>query len=95
MVVHASAASRCRIPGAQSTTVYYGGLVLKRVKWALNHGNYIDANTGLEYWVSGPKRNGQDRHWAGGGPVRIDSDVVDEYWRDVRRCDVPDNPFVT
>jgi hypothetical protein len=56
--------------------------------------NYIDINTGLEYWVSGPKRNGQDRHWAGGGEVRVDPDVVDEYWRDIRQCDPPKNPFV-
>ena len=25
------------------------------------------------------KRDGTDRHWAGGGPVEIDSDVLDEY----------------
>ena len=33
--------------------------------------NYFDAETGDEYWISGPKKNGQDRHSAGGGPVAI------------------------
>lgn len=46
--------------------------------------NYNDVNTGDEYWVSGPKKNGQDRHWAGAGPVEIDEDVRDEYWREIR-----------
>jgi hypothetical protein len=50
---------------------------------------------GIEYWVSGPKKNGRDRHWAGSGPVTIEADVVDEYWREIRRCEPPQNPFVT
>ena len=49
-------------------------------------GNYVDVKTGVEYWVSGPKKNGGDRHWAGSGKVQIDADVVDEYWRDIRQC---------
>src|SRR5438132_11847875 len=47
-------------------------------------GNYFEVNTGEEYWISGPKKSGQDRHWAGSGPVEIDQDVADEYWRDIR-----------
>ena len=71
------------------------GLKLQRSTQTVHGGNYIDMTTGLEYWVSGPKRNGEDRHWAGGGAVRIESDVVDEYWRDIRKCPVPENPFIT
>ncbi|MEM7312414.1 MAG: 1-deoxy-D-xylulose-5-phosphate synthase [Planctomycetota bacterium] len=93
---HCGGARICRVSFSNSgRTIYYGGLVLIRAGSTPNRGNYIDENTGLEYWVSGPKRNGRDRHWAGGGPVRIDQNVVDEYWRDIRKCNVPDNPFVT
>ncbi len=42
-------------------------------------GNYKDVSTGEEYWVSGPKKSREDRHWAGGGPVTIEDDVRDEY----------------
>lgn len=42
-------------------------------------GNYADVKTGEEYWISGVKKNGEDRHWAGFGPVEIDDDVRDEY----------------
>jgi hypothetical protein len=33
--------------------------------------NYIDMETGESFWVSGVKKNGQDRHWAGSGQVPI------------------------
>lgn len=86
----------CRVRFSKSRrTIYVGGLILESCRGAGVAGNYVDANSGFEYWVSGPKKNGRDRHWAGGGDVRIDPDVVDEYWRDVRQCDPPANPFVT
>ena len=44
-------------------------------------GNYIDVESGEEYWVSGIKKDGTDRHWAGRGPVVIDRKAVDEYLR--------------
>ena len=42
-------------------------------------GNHMDVETGEEYWVSGVKRNQQDRHWAGGGHVEIDPAIKNEY----------------
>lgn len=43
--------------------------------------NYMDVETREQYWVSGPKKNRQDRHWAGGGPVEIDPEIHDEYFK--------------
>ena len=31
------------------------------------------------YWVSGIKKNGQDRHWAGKGKIMIEKNIVEEY----------------
>lgn len=42
-------------------------------------GNFFDDETGDEYWVSGVKKNRQDRHVHGGGPVEIDEDIREEY----------------
>lgn len=42
-------------------------------------GNYVDVETGEEFWVSGVKKNGSDRRRAGSGPVRVDEDVRAEY----------------
>jgi hypothetical protein len=42
-------------------------------------GNFIDIESGDEYWISGVKKNGEDRHWAGSGKVIIDSKIIPEY----------------
>ena len=42
-------------------------------------GNYVDVETGEVYWISGVKKNGEDRHWAGHGKVSIDRRLVYEY----------------
>jgi hypothetical protein len=28
------------------------------------------------------------------GPVEIDPDVAADYWREIRQCDPPENPFL-
>ena len=43
------------------------------------YSNYIDIETNECYWISGVKKNGQDRHWAGSGKIMIDSKVIEEY----------------
>ena len=43
------------------------------------YSNYIDVETQEEYWISGVKKNGEDRHWAGGGIITIDEKAVDLY----------------
>lgn len=43
------------------------------------YSNYIDVETQEEYWISGVKKNGEDRHWAGGGTITIDSRAVEVY----------------
>jgi len=58
-------------------TAYYRGRNLRRVHGV--SGNYLDVQTGDEFWISGVKRDGTDRHWAGAGPVEIDGEVRDEY----------------
>jgi len=47
--------------------------------------NHHDVETREGYWISGPKKNGLDRHSHGGGPVEIDEDVREEYWSEIRK----------
>jgi hypothetical protein len=61
-------------------------------------GNYIDMETGEFFWVSGVKKNGQDRHWAGSGKVLIEAAAVSEYLGtikaealDTSRCQITDS----
>ena len=60
-------------------TIYFDNKALKKSKSPGIGANHFDIETGEEYWVSGVKRDGQDRHWAGGGKVMIDEEVIDEY----------------
>ncbi len=58
-------------------TVYFNGRALK--KGVRGAGNFYDLKSGEVFWVSGIKRDGQDRHWAGSGKVLIEAAAVDEY----------------
>lgn len=62
-------------------TVYFDGKALKRANRGGISGNHYDLQTGEEYWVSGVKKSGLDRHWAGSGVVWIEASAVTEYLR--------------
>ena len=58
-------------------------------------GNYIDMETGESFWVSGVKKNGEDRHWAGTGKILVEAEAISEYLKtigaeklDESRCEV-------
>ena len=59
------------------TTVYFHGKALRRGGGV--SGNHFDVETGDEYCVSGVKKDGTDRHWAGSGKVAIEASVVRAY----------------
>jgi hypothetical protein len=63
-------------------TLFYGDVELASLDGRGFKTNYIDRATNQEYWVSGPRKDGQDTLHP--GVVEIDDDVREEYWRDVR-----------
>lgn len=74
-------------------TVYFNGKALKNSKAQGIAGNYYDIENGDEYWISGIKKNGTDRHWAGGGKIMIDRNVVDLYLSNVNFDGLDKNRF--
>jgi len=64
-------------------TIYFNDLALKKMKGThyaySEYSNYYDLENRQAYWISGVKKNGEDRHWAGGGKVKIDRQIIDEY----------------
>jgi hypothetical protein len=60
-------------------SIFYRGRELGRLKGRGVSGNYFDVDTGQEFWVSGVKKSGSNRHWARSAPVEIDDDVRIEY----------------
>jgi hypothetical protein len=79
-------------------TLYFNGRGLMKLKGQRRGdagGNHIDMESGESYWVSGVKKNGEDRHWAGSGKVLIEAAAVSEYLKtigaktlDTKRCEV-------
>ena len=61
-------------------------------------GNYVDMETGESFWVSGVKKNGKDRHWAGSGKVLIEAGAVADYLKAIgakslntSRCEITES----
>jgi hypothetical protein len=53
-------------PSKTGRTLYFNGrglMKLKRQRRGDSGGNYVDMETGESFWVSGVKKNGEDRHW--------------------------------
>jgi hypothetical protein len=65
-------------------TLYYRGRKLQSLKGAGFKSNYFDVESGDHYWISGPKRNGQDRLYGSGG-AEIDENCREEYWLNIRK----------
>ena len=66
-------------------TLYYQNAELQSLKGYGYKSNYYDVNTGDHYWVSGPKKNGQDTLYP--DFIEIDEDVREEYWLTIRGID--------
>jgi hypothetical protein len=79
-------------------TLYFNGRGLMKLKGQRrgdSGGNYVDMETGDSFWVSGVKKNGEDRHWAGSGKILIEAAAVSDYLKEIggkslnpRRCEV-------
>lgn len=58
-------------------TVYFNDHAFQKCNGCA--GNYTDIESGDEYWISGVKKDGSDRHWAGNGKIIIDEKIIPEY----------------
>ncbi|NIS08571.1 MAG: hypothetical protein GWO07_07380 [Candidatus Dadabacteria bacterium] len=61
------------------STIYFNGLAFKSLKGSGIAGNYYECESGDEYWISGVKKKGGDRHWAGNGKINIDKKAIEYY----------------
>jgi len=63
-------------------TIFYGDQIFRTITGGGFKTNFYDEKTGERYWISGPKKNGQDRLYS--GTIEIDADVAEEYWTEIR-----------
>lgn len=60
-------------------TLYYKGLKFQSLKGNGFKANYFEVDSGDEYWISGPRKDQNDRLYGGNRGVEIDEDVYKEY----------------
>jgi len=66
-------------------TLYYAGKTFQSLKGTGFKANFVELESGDEYWISGCKRDGSDRLYGERLPVDIDADVRAEYWTGIRQ----------
>jgi hypothetical protein len=66
-------------------TLYFNGRGLLKLKGQRRQdaGNYMDVESGEGFWVSGVKKNGEDRHWAGSGKVLVEAAALTDYLKTI------------
>ena len=73
----------CRVQLSKTgKTLYYRGLEFQSLKGVGYKSNYIELNSGIEYWISKPRKDGNDTLYP--GVVKIDKDVQKDYWCNIR-----------
>lgn len=65
-------------------TLYYKGLRFQSLKGYGFKSNYYEIESGDYHWISGPRKDQQDRLYGGNKDVVIDLDVRDEYYALIR-----------
>ncbi|MDR2128479.1 MAG: hypothetical protein LBP52_05385 [Burkholderiaceae bacterium] len=70
-------------------TLYYGGKSFRSLKGFGYKSNYFDVESGEEYWISGPRKDGRDGLYPSHATATVDADVHDEYWTKIRGLPVP------
>jgi hypothetical protein len=71
------------------STLYYAGKSFQSLKGSGFKSNYFEVETGDHYWISGPRRDGQDSLYATNIATEVDEDVHEEYWSKIRGRAVP------
>lgn len=60
-------------------TLYYKGMKFRSLQGAGFKANYFETESDDRYWISGPRKDQNDRLYGGNRGVRIDDDVREEY----------------
>ncbi len=70
-------------------SIYYKGQSFQSLKGTGFKANYFCTEIEEDYWISGCRKDGQDRLYGERLPIEIDDDVREEYWTEIRN--LPEN----
>jgi len=62
-------------------TLYYRGQRFQSLKGRGFKANYIDIDNGDEFWISGIRKDENNRLYGGNQGVEIDEDIKEEYYK--------------
>jgi hypothetical protein len=74
-------------------TIYFDGKAFQRMGSARIQGNFMDIESGNEYWISGVKKDLSDRHKFGGGEILVEKRILNEYLKIVGLTELPKTDF--
>lgn len=74
-------------------TIYFDGKAFQRMGSARIQGNFMDIESGDEYWISGIKKDLSDRHKFGGGKILVEKRILSEYLQTIGKSALPKTDF--
>jgi len=70
-------------------TLYFDDKAFQSLKGSGIDSNYFELETGDEYWISGVKRDMNDRHALGRGKIQVEKRILQEYLEIVGKSVLP------
>ena len=64
-------------------TLYYRGREFASLNGSGFKANFFEVETGVEYWISGCRKDGRDALYS--TMIEVDEDVREEYWVKIRQ----------
>ena len=74
-------------------TIYFDGKAFQRMGSARIQGNFMDIESGNEYWISRVKKDMSDRHKFGGGKILVEKRILSEYLQIIGKSELPKTNF--
>lgn len=65
-------------------SIHYKGKTFQTLNGRGYKTNYFDTETGEAYWISGCRKDGEDRLYGERLPIYIDEEVRAVYWTEIR-----------
>jgi len=65
-------------------TLYYRGMKFRSLKGSGFKANYFELESGDHYWISGPRKDRDNRLYGGNRGVEVDADIREEYESNLR-----------
>jgi hypothetical protein len=75
-------------------TIYFNGMALKRAVGGMISGIYYNLDSHDEYWISGVKKRGTNRHWAGSSRIIVEAASVQELLTELNVCSLDTKQFI-